>query len=1424
MAGDIGDACSWLMENGIEPLWEGIKTAGASIVNLSSAFNKGLDKFSNGLWNFFELTGTVVATPFTAAYDLLTGQFFDNKEGSTTSELWKGTMSNVAKEDEKVYLEDVLDDYTANLLDEHAIEIAKSDGILSNFFTEIGYQAPMIMTPVLSVMAGTGRYTEEKWTEDKNNSWVGMEEMYKKGEISKEQYESIKTIRNMTDEQWTEIENNYRNLNITKEEFETMKQIREMPEDWKTAENAIEGILYGVGSGSWDGLTWKLDKILSGLSLVNSEIGNSAIRVGIDTISNVADTPIRTGLTVATSDKTLSEAWEEQGGWSSVLINAGIGSLIGTTGEIIDFDYKHSNKNNITFDINNTDIDINNANINIKNTMDPEHGYQLKLEDMGDFYKTNLEKGFFKQEQIDNMLKIINSKGYTDEITGEYLKKLFSGDSDIYIKTINSADLDSIMDEGIRCLGNSTSGKNAAPTNIKNIDLDDTVTKVTNGGLYDLLARLKTANGISQGMNITDGAIIIKIPKGASLEDILKFNPELGIYNIDPKYNIGFIGADKNGVLDGSQLKSSNIDKVKNSLKQDGLFGNYDNYIVNKVKKILEDKQMVGEIDVTKMTKEELKNQIDIYSNDIANKFDNIMNSKELFSKYDPNTVKILKNYLKEEQLKENIDLTSMTETELKKFVDSNFNNLINKLNDVMTNKKLYNNLTDEEISIIQNKIYNDSIDGKLNIMQTSEDNLLKYIENQSTEIKQVLNTINDSNLYLEWDDYIVNKVKKILKDKYINGEIDITKISKEELVNEINDYSNDIVEKFDNIINNDNLFSNFENPEIVKILKNFLTNEQLKENIDLTNMSQSQLKKYIDSQFAEIVENINNIQAYKKLYTKLTDVETEIMQGKMLADYANKKVDLMEFSEDDFMKYIEKETTNVRKFSEAINDNTLYEGMDNYIVKKVKKILQENYLNKDIDITKITKEELKSQIDNYAVKIESDLLNIFNIVTMQFEPKDAKIVKKCLEKAQLNEKIDLTSLSETKLQNYLRNYENITEKIDNVLKDKKLFSKLDKKTAKNIKEQLYNDFINGELDVTKITYSELQQYINLKSKNLTEIKNQLNNLIKNNYQKVGEIDEFFENNSKYNNRYGVDQGGLDELYLYETPEGNYISGKSPEYEEYRKNGIRLKEVKLEEYKTLKDFLVDNYNISNRDATKVISALDSRGACSYAATANEIINIFRNNPQLYEEIFGFPLYNLDGSLNANMLLCDIYAFCNHSDNGGRLIIRDEMTGENFISSSIGTDINNKSVWIKDEQKYLSFGQIGKNVYEINAYLKSKMPFLEYSSSTDFFETIDNANLIKTIDKVQNEMSKGTALSMGISVSKSGKIRFIDTDTRELITTTWKWNENGGHAVHITGIEEDGFIVSTWGRRCLIPFEDLIKAGNFEITYSNIKVK
>ena len=146
------------------------------------------------------------------------------------------------------------------------------------------------------------------------------------------------------------------------------------------------------------------------------------------------------------------------------------------------------------------------------------------------------------------MLDIVNKRGYISNDAGNYYASLFEEPNyDIYVKTVHSFDVDSIMQEGVRCLGTSTSGYGFAPTEISQIELENTVTKVT--GIYDLVHTLKNAIGISQGGNPINGTIIVRIPKGMNISDVVYFNGISNFFCIKPRFIACFSKVDENGVV-----------------------------------------------------------------------------------------------------------------------------------------------------------------------------------------------------------------------------------------------------------------------------------------------------------------------------------------------------------------------------------------------------------------------------------------------------------------------------------------------------------------------------------------------------------------------------------------------------------------------------------------------------------------------------------------------------------------------------------------------------------------------------------------------------------------------------------------------------------------------------------------------------------
>ena len=74
------------------------------------------------------------------------------------------------------------------------------------------------------------------------------------------------------------------------------------------------------------------------------------------------------------------------------------------------------------------------------------------------------------------------------------------------------------------------------------------------------------------------------------------------------------------------------------------------------------------------------------------------------------------------------------------------------------------------------------------------------------------------------------------------------------------------------------------------------------------------------------------------------------------------------------------------------------------------------------------------------------------------------------------------------------------------------------------------------------------------------------------------------------------------------------------------------------------------------------------------------------------------------------------------------------------------------------------------------------------------------------DKIINHLNIGGSVGLGIYSTNEHEFSLISKDE---IVTTKDWNEGGGHAVCITGVLVDAFIVSSWGKRFYIPFSDFI---------------
>lgn len=371
----VSSVWNWA-KDGISDAWDWTKSAVkktiASVANVFIGVLKGLNSLVEAFTDIIAVVGTGIASIFTGIFDLAT-------DSSVTSDMWKGVMGYVTENQTENKFKNFYENKKAGQwLDKNAIDLCKSDGLITNIASGLGYVSGIIALTVATgglgglgilssaavsagyaTAAGAGKYTAESWEKSRDSSWEGIERMKDKGEISQEQYDSFVAIRGFSDEQWEAIKADFESGNITEEMYNQMKQIREMLDDWRTLENGVKGLIYGAANGVWEGIQFYVGSKLAG-TVINgaSSMTNSAVRVSADTAFNALDTPYRTLVDALVNDKSLEQSWMEQGAWKSVLTSVGVGLIGSIGGEAFSSKFGNSKVQNADEIVNTNSIDL----------------------------------------------------------------------------------------------------------------------------------------------------------------------------------------------------------------------------------------------------------------------------------------------------------------------------------------------------------------------------------------------------------------------------------------------------------------------------------------------------------------------------------------------------------------------------------------------------------------------------------------------------------------------------------------------------------------------------------------------------------------------------------------------------------------------------------------------------------------------------------------------------------------------------------------------------------------------------------------------------------------------------------------------------------------------------------------------------------
>ena len=237
-----------------------------------------------------------------------------------------------------------------------------------------------------------------------------------------------------------------------------------------------------------------------------------------------------------------------------------------------------------------------------------------------------------------------------------------------------------------------------------------------------------------------------------------------------------------------------------------------------------------------------------------------------------------------------------------------------------------------------------------------------------------------------------------------------------------------------------------------------------------------------------------------------------------------------------------------------------------------------------------------------------------------------------------------------------------------------------------------------------------------------------------------------------------------------------------------------------------------NQGFSEVDAARVLSNVGAtHGICTYAATCAGIFAYYKNKPLQFERDFGYKMYTVvDGEivLNSAELQLDMYTHVNNTAHGGYI----------FITNGNTTTINADFIYAVGTMEYGN----GINISAIDSFLKSKNPYLSirsnqvYSLRRDCVYPVDNQVLDEKqfLRYITDSLSNGKS-NFSLTIYPYSPIELISLTPG--VNNFYYGGANGGHSVDVVGVTHEGFIISSWGARYLVTFDEIYNApGTVEL--------
>ena len=358
---------SWASE-AYETINNALASVEASVNNAVISLSKGIVSLVESVGDLLLLAGAGIVSVGTLVVDGWNCVFNDQEGLVYTNLLWDDAKAAVSYNwTDKIY--DAL--YATEFgqyLDEHAFGFFKSDGMGCQILEGVGYAAGVVGLSVVTfgtatplVLGGTAaatglsRYTAQEWNENSFTiSYDGVNTM--NIALDYNQYLDLENLNIGDSRDFTQTfldeEGNQMDITFTvtkngSNDYSVTDSYGNNPVFGGLNEsNTAKGLALGAVYGLWEGLQYAVGAKIgtSTFNSITSNITNTAaqklavsgLRVASDTLTGVVEVPFQSAVTTLADGVSFSEAWEQNGGFTSVLTQAGIAGIGSVLGEAFD--------------------------------------------------------------------------------------------------------------------------------------------------------------------------------------------------------------------------------------------------------------------------------------------------------------------------------------------------------------------------------------------------------------------------------------------------------------------------------------------------------------------------------------------------------------------------------------------------------------------------------------------------------------------------------------------------------------------------------------------------------------------------------------------------------------------------------------------------------------------------------------------------------------------------------------------------------------------------------------------------------------------------------------------------------------------------------------------------------------------------------